>query len=100
VKQAATGADVLYTDVWISMGQEAEKVKRQEAFSRYQLNETVLASPSRARSSCTACPLTAARRSPTRSSTAPLDRAGPVGEPPARAKAVILDLLVGSADDA
>ena len=41
-RRAATGADVLYTDVWTSMGQEAEKVKRQEAFSRYQLNETVL----------------------------------------------------------
>src|SRR5260370_11258942 len=41
-KHAATGADVLYTDVWTSMGQEAEKVKPQEAFSRYQLNHTVL----------------------------------------------------------
>jgi ornithine carbamoyltransferase len=41
-RRAATGADVLYTDVWTSMGQEAEKVKRQEAFSRYQINETVL----------------------------------------------------------
>src|SRR5436309_14333700 len=39
-RRAATGADVLYTDVWTSMGQEAEKVKRQEAFSRYPLNET------------------------------------------------------------
>ena len=41
-RRAATGADVLYTDVWTSMGQEAEKVKRQEAFSRYQLNETLV----------------------------------------------------------
>ena len=41
-RRAATGADVLYTDVWISMGQEAEKVKRQEAFSRYQLNDTLV----------------------------------------------------------
>jgi ornithine carbamoyltransferase len=41
-REAATGADVLYTDVWISMGQEAERERRLEAFGRYQLNETVL----------------------------------------------------------
>jgi ornithine carbamoyltransferase len=39
---AATGADVLYTDVWTSMGQEAEHEQRLEAFSRYQLNETLV----------------------------------------------------------
>jgi ornithine carbamoyltransferase len=42
VREAADGADVLYTDVWISMGQEAERERRLEAFSRYQLNERVL----------------------------------------------------------
>jgi ornithine carbamoyltransferase len=41
-KQAATGADVIYTDVWISMGQEAERVQRLEAFGRYQLNDTLV----------------------------------------------------------
>ena len=41
-REAATGADVLYTDVWVSMGQEAERVQRTEAFSRYQLNETLV----------------------------------------------------------
>jgi ornithine carbamoyltransferase len=41
-RDAATGADVLYTDVWISMGQEAERERRLEAFSRYQLNEAIL----------------------------------------------------------
>jgi ornithine carbamoyltransferase len=41
-RKAASGADVLYTDVWTSMGQEAEREKRLEAFSRYQLNETIL----------------------------------------------------------
>jgi ornithine carbamoyltransferase len=41
-KDAATGADVLYTDVWVSMGQEAEREQRREAFSRYQLNETLV----------------------------------------------------------
>ncbi|HEX6210241.1 MAG TPA: ornithine carbamoyltransferase, partial [Methylomirabilota bacterium] len=41
-REAATGADVLYTDVWVSMGQEAERVQRTEAFNRYQLNETLV----------------------------------------------------------
>jgi len=41
-REAATGADVLYTDVWTSMGQEAEREQRLEAFARYQLNATVL----------------------------------------------------------
>jgi ornithine carbamoyltransferase len=40
--EAVEGADVLYTDVWISMGQEAERERRLEAFGRYQLNERVL----------------------------------------------------------
>ena len=42
VRRAATGADVIYTDVWTSMGQEAERERRVEAFSRYQVNETVV----------------------------------------------------------
>jgi ornithine carbamoyltransferase len=42
VRQAASGADVIYTDVWISMGQEAERERRLEAFGRYQLNEHVM----------------------------------------------------------
>ncbi|MDO8475426.1 MAG: ornithine carbamoyltransferase [Candidatus Rokubacteria bacterium] len=41
-REAAEGADVLYTDVWISMGQEAEREKRLEAFQRYQVTETLL----------------------------------------------------------
>jgi ornithine carbamoyltransferase len=41
-RAAATGADVLYTDVWTSMGQEAEHEQRLEAFSRYQLNDTLV----------------------------------------------------------
>ena len=43
VSEAAAGADALYTDVWVSMGQEAERERRLEAFGRYQLNERVLA---------------------------------------------------------
>jgi ornithine carbamoyltransferase len=41
-RDAATGADVLYTDVWTSMGQEHEREQRLEAFGRFQINETVL----------------------------------------------------------
>ena len=40
--EAARGADVVYTDVWTSMGQEAERVRRQEAFARYQVNASVV----------------------------------------------------------
>jgi ornithine carbamoyltransferase len=42
VAEAVAGADALYTDVWVSMGQEAERERRLEAFGRYQLNERVL----------------------------------------------------------
>ena len=34
-REAAEGADVLYTDVWISMGQEEDTERRREAFSSY-----------------------------------------------------------------
>jgi ornithine carbamoyltransferase len=43
VRDAATGADVLYTDVWTSMGQEAEAAARRRAFQGYQLNAAVVA---------------------------------------------------------
>jgi ornithine carbamoyltransferase len=40
---AATDADVLYTDVWASMGQEAEAGERALVFPAYQINQKVLA---------------------------------------------------------
>ena len=40
---ACSGADVLYTDVWASMGQEAESSGRALVFSRYQVDERLLA---------------------------------------------------------
>ena len=40
--EAVKGSDVLYTDVWISMGQEAERERRLEDFKGYQVNETLL----------------------------------------------------------
>jgi ornithine carbamoyltransferase len=43
VKEAARGADVLYTDVWVSMGMEAEKAERATVFQGYQINHALLA---------------------------------------------------------
>ncbi|MCO1602702.1 ornithine carbamoyltransferase [Desulfosporosinus nitroreducens] len=40
--EALKGADVLYTDVWASMGQEAEAKERMEAFKGYQINSDSL----------------------------------------------------------
>lgn len=42
VKEAAKRADVLYTDVWTSMGQEEEAEKRKKIFADYQINRKVL----------------------------------------------------------
>ncbi|HET7560328.1 MAG TPA: ornithine carbamoyltransferase [Limnochordia bacterium] len=40
---AAQGADVLYTDTWVSMGQEREAEVRAHAFAGYQLDEALVA---------------------------------------------------------
>lgn len=42
VLEAAKGADVLYTDVWASMGQEAEAEERKKIFAGYQINDKVM----------------------------------------------------------
>lgn len=40
--EAVAGADAVYTDVWTSMGQEAETVARQQAFRPYQVNAELM----------------------------------------------------------
>lgn len=41
--EAAKGAEVLYTDVWVSMGQEEESARRIAELQAYQINEALLA---------------------------------------------------------
>lgn len=41
-EKAAAGADVLYTDVWVSMGQEKDAAKRKKIFRPYQINGRLL----------------------------------------------------------
>ena len=43
IPQAAKDADVLYTDVWASMGQEGEADLRRKAFAGFQINDSVMA---------------------------------------------------------
>ncbi|MFK7817882.1 MAG: ornithine carbamoyltransferase [Planctomycetaceae bacterium] len=47
--QAVADADIVYTDVWASMGQEAEARKREQDFSGFQVNEELM---SKAPASC------------------------------------------------
>lgn len=42
-KEAAAGADAMFTDVWASMGQEEEKAIREKAFVGYQVNKELMA---------------------------------------------------------
>ena len=100
-RKAATGADVLYTDVWTSMGQEAERETRLEAFSRYQVNDTLLgfAKPAALVMHC----LPAHRGEEITDSVLDGPRSIVLDQSENRLhaqKAVILDLLGGFADDA
>jgi ornithine carbamoyltransferase len=42
LKASAAGATVLYTDVWVSMGQESEAAQRLKDFKGYQINKELL----------------------------------------------------------
>ncbi len=41
-RQAVKGSDAIYTDVWVSMGDEAERETRERAFKGYQINDELL----------------------------------------------------------
>jgi ornithine carbamoyltransferase len=45
--EAVKEADAVYTDVWASMGQEAEKEKRGKIFAAYQVNKKMMANAKR-----------------------------------------------------
>ena len=42
-REASAGSDVLYTDVWVSMGQESEAASKQNAFEGFTVNEEIVA---------------------------------------------------------
>lgn len=42
-EEAVRDADCIYTDTWVSMGQEAEKARRMKDFAGFQVNEALLA---------------------------------------------------------
>jgi ornithine carbamoyltransferase len=42
IEEGSTGANILYTDVWASMGQEEEQQKRLKAFSKYTIDDRVM----------------------------------------------------------
>jgi ornithine carbamoyltransferase len=43
VRQAVTNADIIYTDTWVSMGEDAERKKREEELMPFQVNSKALA---------------------------------------------------------
>ncbi|HEX8308813.1 MAG TPA: ornithine carbamoyltransferase [Allosphingosinicella sp.] len=40
--EAVEGADIVYTDVWVSMGQDGESAERAKAFERYRVDEALM----------------------------------------------------------
>jgi len=99
-RTAAAGADALYTDVWVSMGQEAERERRLEVFQRYQLNEALVevAKPSAVVMHC----LPAHRGEEITSAVLDGPRSVVLDQAENRLhaqKAVLLDVLGGTPDD-
>jgi ornithine carbamoyltransferase len=43
IEECVKDADILYTDVWASMGQEDEKAEREKIFKNFQINDAVMA---------------------------------------------------------
>ena len=74
---AVEGARALYTDTWVSMGDEGDEHERRALFTPYRIDDALLARAAPATRSCsTACPRTTARRSPARCCTGPARRCG------------------------
>ena len=62
-EEAVAGADVVYTDVWVSMGQEDETKERLETFRGYQVNPSLMElAQAGGQSSCTRCRRTTEKR--------------------------------------
>jgi len=66
---AVAGADVVYTDTWTSMGQEAEAAARRLVFQPYQINAVVMAKAKQGALFMHCLPAHRGRRSRTTSST-------------------------------
>jgi ornithine carbamoyltransferase len=83
-REAAAGADALYTDVWTSMGQEEERERRLQDLAGFGIDDELSDSRTRMRSTSTACRRTMAKRSRRTSSTATVGCLGSGREPPPR----------------
>ena len=74
--EAVAGAHAIYADVWVSMGDEDTADARRDALAPYRIDDALLDLAAPARSRCTACPRTPARRSRPRCSTASASASG------------------------
>ena len=61
-RQAVAGVDAVYTDVWTSMGEEAEADQRRRTFARYQVNGNLMLAANSNALFMHACPRTAVKR--------------------------------------